>query len=159
VFPAQKLKEAVPPPKVLKPEDFENMHRGQGGYGRGGGNQWRPTIGMTQSSPRASLDSAARRMLDHSLHNQSQRTGHFQQNHSNYHQGQGQGQRYQSFSHTPAPTTGSWRSQSSNGGWSQNQQNPRQPFYGRGGGSQSGGYQPRPHAPNSSDPWGRRNRN
>ncbi|XP_033216725.1 5'-3' exoribonuclease 2 homolog [Belonocnema kinseyi] len=62
IFPAKKLKGAVEPPKVLKPQDFEQMNRG-------GGNQWRPQVGFTPSNQIASVGAAGHRMLGHHTNN------------------------------------------------------------------------------------------
>ena len=56
IFPAKRLKGVVEPPKVLKPQDFEQMNRNTG-------NQWRPQIGFTPSNQIASVGAAGHRML------------------------------------------------------------------------------------------------
>lgn len=56
IFPARKLKGAKEPPRVLKPQDFEQMNRNTG-------NTWKPQIGFTPSTQTASLSDAGRRML------------------------------------------------------------------------------------------------
>ncbi|XP_043272687.1 5'-3' exoribonuclease 2 homolog [Venturia canescens] len=58
IFPAKRLKGVREPPKVLKPQDFEQMNRNNG-------NQWRPQIGFTPSNKIASLGDAGHRMLGH----------------------------------------------------------------------------------------------
>ncbi|XP_015439887.1 PREDICTED: 5'-3' exoribonuclease 2 homolog [Dufourea novaeangliae] len=58
IFPARKLKGAREPPKVLKPQDFEQMNRNTG-------NNWKPQIGFTPATQTASVTDAGRRMLGH----------------------------------------------------------------------------------------------
>ncbi|XP_043483313.1 5'-3' exoribonuclease 2 homolog [Leptopilina heterotoma] len=62
IFPAKKLKGAIEPQKVLKPQDFEQMNRNTG-------NQWKPQIGFTRSNQVASLGTAGHRMLGHHTDN------------------------------------------------------------------------------------------
>ncbi|KAF4529549.1 hypothetical protein B566_EDAN014395 [Ephemera danica] len=56
IFPAKKLPNAVMPPRILRPEDFNNMNS------RGRGN-WRPQIGMAPARQRVSLNAGGHRML------------------------------------------------------------------------------------------------
>ncbi|XP_043525618.1 5'-3' exoribonuclease 2 homolog isoform X2 [Frieseomelitta varia] len=58
IFPARKLKGAREPPRVLKPQDFDQMNRNTG-------NTWKPQIGFTPSTQVASLSEAGRRILGH----------------------------------------------------------------------------------------------
>ncbi|KAG7200142.1 hypothetical protein KM043_000580 [Ampulex compressa] len=58
VFPAKRLKGAKDPPRVLKPQDFDQMNRNNG-------NRWRPQVGFTPSTQVASLSDAGHRMLGH----------------------------------------------------------------------------------------------
>ena len=65
IFPAKRLENAVKPPKVLRPEDYNPDYQGA----------WRPTIGMNQSQQRASFSDAGKRMLSHSLPNDTYNKG------------------------------------------------------------------------------------
>ncbi|XP_031774377.1 5'-3' exoribonuclease 2 homolog [Apis florea] len=58
IFPAKKLKGVREPPKVLKPQDFDQMNRNTG-------NTWKPQIGFTPSTQIASLTEAGKRILGH----------------------------------------------------------------------------------------------
>ncbi|CAL7949582.1 unnamed protein product [Xylocopa violacea] len=58
IFPARKLKGVRELPRVLKPQDFEQMNRNTG-------NTWKPQIGFTPSTQVASLTEAGRRILGH----------------------------------------------------------------------------------------------
>ncbi|XP_006623437.1 5'-3' exoribonuclease 2 homolog [Apis dorsata] len=58
IFPAKKLKGVREPPKVLKPQDFDQMNRNTG-------NTWKPQIGFTSSTQIASLTEAGKRILGH----------------------------------------------------------------------------------------------
>ncbi|XP_017757623.1 PREDICTED: 5'-3' exoribonuclease 2 homolog [Eufriesea mexicana] len=60
IFPARKLKGAREPPRVLKPQDFDEINRTTG-------NTWKPQIGFTPSTQEASLSEAGRRILGHYL--------------------------------------------------------------------------------------------
>lgn len=52
VFPARRLEGAVDPPRVLKPQDFDDS---KGNY--------RPVIGFNRNMPRASMSQAGHRMI------------------------------------------------------------------------------------------------
>ncbi|XP_012275979.1 5'-3' exoribonuclease 2 homolog isoform X2 [Orussus abietinus] len=56
IFPAKKLKGAKEPPRVLKPQDFEQMNRNNN-------NQWRPQVGFVRTNQVASIGDAGHRML------------------------------------------------------------------------------------------------
>ncbi|XP_060826692.1 5'-3' exoribonuclease 2 homolog [Bombus pascuorum] len=58
IFPARKLKGVREPPRVLKPQDFDQMNRNTG-------NTWKPQIGFTPSTQVATLNDAGRRILRH----------------------------------------------------------------------------------------------
>ncbi|XP_031786380.1 5'-3' exoribonuclease 2 homolog [Nasonia vitripennis] len=68
IFPAKRLKGAEEPPRVLKPQDFEQMNRGGGGN-----NQWRPQTSFAPSNKVGSLGDAGHRMLGHHMNNQNNR--------------------------------------------------------------------------------------
>lgn len=55
MFPAKRLQGAEEPPRVLKPQDFEQMNRGN--------NDWRPQTGFVPSNKTASVGDAGHRML------------------------------------------------------------------------------------------------
>ncbi|KAM3959339.1 5'-3' exoribonuclease 2 Rat1 [Aphomia sociella] len=57
VFPSRRLKQAVEPPRVLKPGNLSHEQN----------RNWRPQIGMTRSHTVASLEAAGHRMLGHEL--------------------------------------------------------------------------------------------
>ncbi|KAL7301513.1 hypothetical protein TKK_0005948 [Trichogramma kaykai] len=61
IFPAVKLEGAEEPPRVLKPQDFDQMNQGR--------NQWKPQTGFVPSHKSASLDNAGHRMLGHHVNN------------------------------------------------------------------------------------------
>ncbi|XP_046426215.1 5'-3' exoribonuclease 2 homolog isoform X1 [Neodiprion fabricii] len=101
IFPAKKLKGAKEPPKVLKPQDFEQMNRASGG---GGGNQWRPQIGFTPSTQRATLGDAGHRMLGHHRSNNGPgQYAYVPPPQVGYHQNRG----YQSGYHSGSSNSGS----------------------------------------------------
>ncbi|KAF5297104.1 hypothetical protein FQA39_LY02684 [Lamprigera yunnana] len=55
IFPAIKLKGAISPQRVLKPQDLDNA----------ASRNWKPTIGMAPSTVRATIGGAGHRMLSH----------------------------------------------------------------------------------------------
>lgn len=57
IFPAKRLKGVKEPPRVLKPQDFEQMNRG------GDNQQWRPRIGFGPQKQVASLGNPGHRMI------------------------------------------------------------------------------------------------
>ncbi|XP_049959771.1 5'-3' exoribonuclease 2 homolog [Schistocerca serialis cubense] len=70
IFPAKRLKGAREPPRVLKPQDL-NAHDSR---------NWRPQIGMSPATQRASLGAAGHRMLGHYNQNSPQQaTGLYNQ--------------------------------------------------------------------------------
>ncbi|XP_015110782.1 5'-3' exoribonuclease 2 homolog [Diachasma alloeum] len=85
IFPAKKLKGVKEPPRVLKPQDFEQMNRDNG-------NQWKPQIGFVRSNKIGLLGDAGHRMLGH---------------HTNANRNQGQ------YSHVPPPQNSYQRGYSS----------------------------------------------
>ncbi|XP_059473888.1 5'-3' exoribonuclease 2 homolog isoform X2 [Neocloeon triangulifer] len=54
IFPAKRLPDAIEPPRVLKPGDYDN-NRGQ----------WRPQLGMAPSSHKVTMNQAGFRMIRH----------------------------------------------------------------------------------------------
>ncbi|XP_044011716.1 5'-3' exoribonuclease 2 homolog [Aphidius gifuensis] len=137
IFPAKRLKGVKEPPRVLKPQDFEQMNRGTD-------NRWSPRIGFTQSNQKASLGDAGHRMIGH---------------YANSNRNQGQSGQY---SHVPPPqnsyqqrgyssgyqtSTGAARGYSSQSGGNfgnrsqqnYNSQGPRMNNYGNNSGAQGYG--------------------
>jgi 5'-3' exoribonuclease 2 len=55
VFPAKRLNGAIEPPRVLKPQDFDQMNCGN--------NQWRPQTSFVPSNKVALLGDPGHRML------------------------------------------------------------------------------------------------
>ena len=55
MFPAKRLNGAEEPPRVLKPQDLEQMNQGN--------NHWKPQLGFTPSNKQAMLGDAGHRML------------------------------------------------------------------------------------------------
>ncbi|XP_011311873.1 5'-3' exoribonuclease 2 homolog [Fopius arisanus] len=126
IFPAERLNGVKEPPRVLKPQDFEQMNRDNG-------NQWKPQIGFVRSDKTATLGEGGHRMLGH---------------HTNANRSQGQ------YSHVPPPQNSYQRGyssgyQTSSGGTGYNSQSSgysgnrgyQNNYHSQGGGSnRSGGY-------------------
>lgn len=113
IFPARKLQGAKEPPRVLKPQDFEQMNRG---------NSWKPQIGFTPSTKTASLSDAGRRMLGHyTNHNRApQHYGHMSGSqssypvHHGYHSGYQSGYNSAGSSQMPGPWASGYTPSQSN---------------------------------------------
>ncbi|XP_011505747.1 PREDICTED: 5'-3' exoribonuclease 2 homolog [Ceratosolen solmsi marchali] len=66
IFSAKRLEGAEEPPRVLKPQDFDQMNHGN--------NQWRPQTGFVPSNKVAFLDDPGHRMLRHHVYNPRNRS-------------------------------------------------------------------------------------
>ncbi|XP_058807467.1 5'-3' exoribonuclease 2 homolog [Phymastichus coffea] len=67
MFPAKRLQGAEEPPRVLKPQDFEQMNRGN--------NDWKPQTGFVPSNKVAMLGDAGHRMLGRNINNSNRQPG------------------------------------------------------------------------------------
>ncbi|XP_014299681.1 5'-3' exoribonuclease 2 homolog [Microplitis demolitor] len=138
IFPAKRLKGVKEPPRVLKPQDFEQMHN------RDGKNPWVPRTGFSAPTQKALLGDPGHRMLGHHLNRNQGQYSAVPAPQNSYNQPRGYSSGYQTSSGQSGYSSYSGNNLGNNSGHRQNYQ-PRNNTgpWSTGYGMPNAQYQPR----------------